>query len=191
MYPTLPAVTSDMSAGYPPHTSAAPASTLGSVFDDDPRRRYSSSNLQRAYKPHGEDEMDTSSEHTVTPPPKTSSLGEGEHIKTTEMSASLIDPALGGVGSPGAQSTDGETSAADKAQEIWVENIRIIEALRKFITQRLENREYEDEDGILKVLNVDGGGDVEMGGAEVREKTEAEKDAESLYPVLRAVAGAD
>jgi hypothetical protein len=83
-----------------------------------------------------------------------------------------IDPSLSGISSPGTQSESGD-SARDRAEEAWIENIRVIEALRKFISDKLERKEYDEDEE-----------DVSMGGTET--KTEAKKSSENLYPVLRA-----
>ena len=85
-----------------------------------------------------------------------------------------IDPALTSVQSPGEQSDSGD-SARDRAEEAWIENIRVIEALRKLISDRLERKEYVDDDA-----------DVAMSGTERGEEGRAEKSSESLYPTLRA-----
>ena len=92
-------------------------------------------------------------------------------ILKTEVSSN-IDPALSGVQSPGERSDSGD-SARDRAEEAWIENIRVIEALRKLISDRLERNEYVDDDE-----------DVSMSGTEQRR--EVEKSSESLYPTLRA-----
>jgi len=154
-YPSLPAVT----LGYSPHSNAAPTSTLGTNFDSDLRRRYSGGMLQRSAR----SEMEISDD-SRTPSPT---------IRKTEVSNN-IDPALSGVQSPAQQSDSGD-SARDRAEEAWIENIRVIEALRKFISDRLERKEYVDDDN-----------DVSMSGTEPREEREAEKSSESLYPTLRA-----
>lgn len=88
---------------------------------------------------------------------------------------SNIDPALGGVSSPSPSGTE-EGDARDRAEEVWVENIRVIEALRKLIADRLERGEYEDDKAE--------GEDTEMG--EAQEGDKEVKTEESLYPVLRA-----
>lgn len=149
-YPSLPAVT----LGYSPHSTAAPTSTLGTNFDSDPRRRYSGGMLQRSAP------MDTSDDSRTPSPP----------VRKTEVSNN-IDPALSGVQSPGERSESGD-SARDRAEEAWIENIRVIEALRKLISDRLERKEYVDDDD-----------DVSMSGTERKEERPAEK---SLYPTLRA-----
>jgi hypothetical protein len=162
-YPSLPSV----SMGYSPQSTTAPTSTLGTNFDSDPRRRYSGGMLQRsANPPRSVDMMDVSDDST--PSPK-QSIPQLLTIKSDV--SSNIDPALSNVSSPGVHSESGD-SARDRAEEAWIENIRVIEALRKFISDKLERKEYEDDD------------DVSMGGTV--EKSVAEKSSENLYPVLRA-----
>jgi hypothetical protein len=162
-YPSLPAV----SMGYSPHSTTAP--TLGTNFDSDQRRRYSGGMLQRSANPRSVDVMDVSDD-SATPSPKERTL------QPLTLTASNIDPALSGVSSPGVSSpgvqSESGDSARDRAEEAWIENIRVIEALRKFISDKLERREYEDDE------------DTSMGGTE--DKTEAEKSSENLYPTLRA-----
>jgi hypothetical protein len=159
-YPSLPTV----SMGYPPHSTTAPTSTLGTNFDSDLRRRYSGGMLQRSANPQSD--MTDVSDDSATPSPKESHTPRPE-LRTTEISSN-IDPALSGIASPGVSSESGE-SAQDRAEEAWIGNIRVIEALRKFISELIERKEYDSDD-------------VSMGGTEEK----AEKAPESLYPVLRA-----
>jgi hypothetical protein len=84
----------------------------------------------------------------------------------------MIDPALSELSSPGQQS-DSDESARDRAEEIWVENMRVIEALRKFIHDRLENHQYEDDTDDDHTIHHDG-------------TLEPNHNADNLYPVLRA-----
>jgi len=60
----------------------------------------------------------------------------------------------------------------DKNNEAWVENIRVIEALRQFIRERIVTGDYVD----------DGNNSDSM-------ETDQDKEAHSLYPVLREVHG--
>jgi len=165
-YPSLPSVT----LGYSPHSTTAPAATLGTNFDSDPRRRYSGGMLQRSANPRNVDMMDVSDD-SRTPSPK-ELTPRPETIIKTEVSSN-IDPALSGVSSPGEHSEGGD-SARDRAEEAWIENIRVIEALRKLISDRLERKEYDEEE------------DVSMSGTVYRSDEKAEKSSENLYPVLRA-----
>ena len=94
----------------------------------------------------------------------------------TPSGASNIDPALSGVSSPGA--TSDSESARDRAEEIWVENIRVIEALKRMVAERLERHEYEEDPA-------------ENQNAPAEHGQEQVKQEQSLYPVLRAAIDAD
>lgn len=188
MYPTLPASTANGMAGYAA-TSTAPASVLGTIFDNDQRRRYSGGQLQKASKPprdNDADDMDTS-DGSTTPvdkarkPPETSternSQDNNNNNNKKPASSSLIDPTLSGISSPAESETE-------RSQESWVENIRVIEALRKFIAEKLEKGDYDDgketwaeksEKSEPSERGGENGKEVEM------------TDAKSLYPILRAV----
>lgn len=169
-YPILPAV----SNGYSSHSNTAPVSTLGTNFDNDPRRRFSGGMLQRSAGPRIEvDEMDVS-EGSLTP-------------KSKEFaSESAIDPALSSdtVGSPSA-SSDGGEAARDKAEEVWVENIRVIEALRKLIADRLEKGQYEEDDEDTEMTEPKDDDETKT-TSPTDEAVKPEPEQESLYPVLRA-----
>jgi hypothetical protein len=140
MYPNLPSVTgiSDIGAGYPTTTSA-PASGLASGFEGLEGRRYSGGRLQRQ-APEQDTEMADEAVEDGSRTPKQSDV---------KGAASSIDPALRGeeekspsepAGTPAAEVHD------DKRQEEWVENIRVIEALRRWISDRLRTGEYDSED---------------------------------------------
>ncbi|KAF2224277.1 hypothetical protein BDZ85DRAFT_260670 [Elsinoe ampelina] len=136
MYPQLPSVTSmsDMGSGY----SSAPASGLASGFDGYDSRRYSGGRLQReAPARRGSDAMDIDSEGQRTP----------RKMSVTEKrptSSSNVDPALRST-PPGesAVSSPQSDSADDKAQEAWVENVRVIEQLRNWIRDRLSSGDFD------------------------------------------------
>jgi hypothetical protein len=198
MYPSLPAVSSsgEVSSGYPAPASTAPTSALGTVFDNDERRRFSGGMLQKPSRPHNEEDMDTSDDsgsHSATPFHRSerrySREDSGQEsvsrkVKGAEISSALIDPALAALGSPtSAHSEAGEDAQADKAYAIWIENIRVVEALKRLVEVRLANHQYESDDEPME----DG---ESSSKPQDREMTEAEKDAESLYPVLRAVGAA-
>jgi len=127
--------------------------------------------LQRSAHPRDLAMMDTSSDDSRTPSPKETTPRPENIVKSTL--SSNIDPALSGISSPGAQSEGGD-SAKDRAEEAWIENIRVIEALRELIKERLRRKEYDEENE-----------DTDMSGtAEAR--SSPERSSESLYPVLRA-----
>ncbi len=78
-----------------------------------------------------------------------------------------VDPALR---SPSVVS-DTPTETPNDSQT-WVENIRVIERLRAWLKERLDSRDYLDEEG-----------------NEIKEEHRAidDDDEHNLYPVLRAV----
>ncbi|KAK4554917.1 hypothetical protein LTR86_008065 [Recurvomyces mirabilis] len=139
MYPNLPAVTgmSDLGSGYPVTTSA-PASGLASGFDGMDGRRYSGGRLQRQ-APSQDTEMPDAEDGGRTPKAE-------EPARTKPKGNSNIDPTLRGEdSSEGASTPNARSEEADKRQEDWVENIRTIESLRKWISDRLTRGEFERE----------------------------------------------
>ncbi|KAG9656401.1 hypothetical protein KCU61_g1250, partial [Aureobasidium melanogenum] len=152
MYPSLPSVTaiSDMGAGYPATTSA-PASGLASGFEGFEGRRYSGGRLQReapAPRSHDmdSDAMETESEGAKTP-----------RAKQPEDSSSL-DPALRAASqsSTAVQSpSTGTGSDSDEKQATWVENVRVIEALRRWVSERINNQEFETDPEYPEPQQVD------------------------------------
>lgn len=164
MYPTLPAVSAmaDASGGYA--TSSAPPSGLATAFDADLRRRYSGGQLQKE-APSG-DRMDIDETPSPIEGRSSDKMPKIEKLGVRSPSMKNVDPALR---SPGAQSESSE--GTDKAQESWIENVRIIEALRQFVQEKLKTGDFEEDDDDIP-------------------KTEQEDvDARNLYPVLRDVQG--
>ncbi|GBF63656.1 pH-response transcription factor [Trichophyton mentagrophytes] len=159
MYPTLPATTGQdslSSSGYPTTvSSAAPPSTLSSVFDDD-RRRYTGGMLQRS-RP----DIDLS-----TPSIKRDDADATAGKDEPKLSSSVIDPALSRASvdmdedaaphrSPSSTPTPTATTAAAAAgpddrqpagEQQWVENVRLLQRLRDYVLERLNNGDYVDED---------------------------------------------
>lgn len=141
MYPRLPSATEGMAAGYPASSGAAPPSTLGGIFDNDERRRYTGGTLQRARPAsRAASEMDLSSDDKDS----------GERTPK-QISTSLIDPALHS-GSPSEEddvtrTAKAATEVADRSdvQSEWVEKVRLIEYLRNYIANRLERGEFNEE----------------------------------------------
>ncbi|KAL4882902.1 hypothetical protein BJY04DRAFT_186269 [Aspergillus karnatakaensis] len=143
MYPRLPSATDAMTAGYPATSTAAPPSTLGGIFDNDERRRYTGGTLQRARPASraASEAMDLSDDK------------ESGERTPKQISASLIDPAL----HSGSPRDDEVTRTAQAATEVaersdvqseWVEKVRLIEYLRDYIANRLEAGEFDElEDG--------------------------------------------
>lgn len=150
VYPTLPGITSAaMSNGL----YSASSSALGSQFDDQ-RRRYSGGRLQkgqplRSMTMRNEDEMDTTSDGTVTPkarssysPPGLSKSPPRSLRHKVEVPPSNIDPALTGASSPGNGELD-ERSVENSDQ--WVQLMRTVENMRGWIKERLDRGDYELE----------------------------------------------
>lgn len=178
LYPILPGPSPDnLSGGYLP-SGMARTSTLGTQFDHEQRHRYSGGRLQRA-QPKSEDAMDTTEDGATTPKNKVfdSSSTSSEASSATKptmrrtvnanFSSSTLDPALGGVVVVDASPSSGNgelDESAIKANEMWVNNARTIEALKTWISLRLEKHDYDGvEDGPSK---------------------DKAKHEESLYPIL-------
>lgn len=195
MYPTLPAVSamSDMSSGGGYSTSGAPASSLASGFDAEGRRRYSGGLLQRQAPTRSS--VEPMDEDTPTGTPKalhsdkgsrSPSVGDVESRGTPKvnvMSPSMIDPSMRSPSVKSDEQNEDTATREENQQEQWIENIRMIEALRDLVQKRLEAGEFDTEDGAAGT--PDHADEDKMDHDHV--KTEQDKDAESLYPVLRAI----
>lgn len=177
MYPNLPTSAATTNGYFP--SSMAPTSALGNQFDNDSRHRHSSGNLQKARPLHPTDTdhaMNHTDDSTPSPikpaqsPTRDATLSPTPRTQT-EVLPSNIDPALSGlVSSPGASGELDE--GAIKANEVWVEQARTIEALRKWVTGRLEREEFVTE------------GDGSVEGVKVEQGMEQERGDEGLYPAL-------
>jgi hypothetical protein len=123
--------------------------------------------------------MDGASD-SPTPSPK-ETTPRPETLVRAELASTPNSPLYGVVvGSPSEHSESGDSAReraeeADRREEAWIENIRVIEALRKLISERLERREYEDDE------------DASMSGtATDKHYHQAPPSSEGLYPTLRA-----
>jgi hypothetical protein len=204
LYPRLPSTTMPenmTAAGYPNTSSAAPPSTLSGVFDPDDRRRYTGGMLQRARpaEPSSPEAMDLTSEQE-TPPAKPPAAPD-------RFSNSLIDPALHSGGSPDPDATRVAlvaTEAAERAEEQWVENVRLIENLRRYIGDRLARGDYENEEdqgATTPRTRSSANGDQMEGikrpssakkhGAKKPPASAGESEGSRLYPVLKVVKDED
>lgn len=225
MYPTLPAPNAQdtFPTGYPvSSSSAAPASTLGNAFDNDDRRRYTGGMLQRSRPAETRTEDMNTSVSNDRDNSRTTPTKDDPRRRTPEgavpFSANLVDPALRNYASPyppvesppekkdspretkSATASPGSTSQDDS---LWVENIRIIEGLRRYVSERLEHGIYEAEGADEQSQAEEqksGSMDVDMGGTEARRgpsesraaSPSHEADAgESLYPILKALESDD
>lgn len=173
MYPTLPSSASDIAY------AAANAATLSGMYDsEDHRRRYSGGMLQRAAPAPGKDDMDIVSDGSVTPPASAiNKQAKGKGKASPEES--VIDPAL----SADASTPKSDSKEADHEQ-VWVQNMRLIEWMREFIKKRLERGDFGDIDGNETDAKDDGNVDTDMSGTDDHKD---KSDQEQLYPVLRHV----
>ena len=155
MYHNLPSVTgiSDIGAGYPTTTSA-PASGLASGFEGLEGRRYSGGRLQRQ-APEQDTEMADAATEDGSRTPKQSDVKaadsidpalRGEDVKSPTEAAGTPAAETSATGTPAAGTPGAQSEHDDKRQEEWVENIRVIEALRRWISDRLRNGEFESDD---------------------------------------------
>ena len=184
-YPALPPVTgmSDLGAGYPTTTSA-PASSLASGFEGLDGRRYSGGRLQRQAPASTDTEMPDIEDGARTP--------KADDRRTKSKANSSIDPALRGddeksssADSPSTSTGPNSDGADDKRQEEWVENIRVIEALKRWIGDRLKNGEYEADDSESSDAK-EGADDVKHSVeiAKMVEEKMADADDHVSYPAL-------
>ena len=214
MYPSLPTTTAVQVNGEYLRTCSdmTPTSTLGTQFDQDLKRRHSGGTLQKAQPApkhmvvKQEDEMDTADDGkanstSLTPKMASPSMpdsngtmmdifaNEQKHILVESdgrTARHMIDPALSGL-SPSSLSSD-ELKTEDVSgivNEAWVDNIRLLEALREFVRGRLQREEYEGGAGSEK----EEGMVVVMEEKKMRLDDEEVDGMAGLYPVLREVEG--
>jgi len=172
MYPSLPAVTGmpDLTSNYPTATSA-PASGLASGFDFE-NRRYSGGRLQRQAPSEKEDaEMTDVDDGSRTP-----KASEAKPVKAD------IDPALRSEDEKPTEIPSSPNAAEDKRQEEWVENIRVIEALRKWVSDRLRDGDFDEKADAAETTGSD---DADMKTVEtakmVEEKLAAVEQANKMH----------
>jgi hypothetical protein len=200
MYPRLPSTTvaDSMTAGYPTTSGAAPPSTLSGAYDHDDRRRYTGGTLQRARPAEraAEDRMDISQDIKA----------DGDRTPTKgrpaiHFSENLIDPALSGTASDPDQDTVKRTAqAATEVAErdvnvAWVEKVRLLENLRRIVSEMLEagglNAEYGAQSSSASPTpGPDAMEGVESGNAHVASAQPKEEPIKSVseavfYPTLR------
>ena len=179
LYPIIPASASDMAY------AAASASTLSGLYEED-RRRWEGGRLQRAAPGRNKDDMDMTSDGSVTPP-ASAIHKETKGKKRDTPGSNVIDPAL---------STDGPSTPRDSKDspdqtEMWVQNMRLVEWMREFIKKKLESGDFEGaalaDAKIDAKKETDDNADTEMGGTDDKKEETSTTDEEQLYPVLRAV----
>lgn len=149
MYPRLPSTTvpDNMTAGYPTASSAAPPSTLSGAFEHDDRRRYTGGTLQRARPAERQmsvDRMDTQQDS------KTEDGDRTPTKKSPQFAENLIDPALSSSAEPDQEAVQRTARAATEVAErdvnvAWVEKVRLLENLRRLVSELLEEGQFDPE----------------------------------------------
>jgi hypothetical protein len=197
MYPRLPSATvaDSMGAGYPTASGAAPPSTLSGAYDHDDRRRYTGGTLQRARpaeRSATEDRMDISQD----------SKDDGERTPTKDRSAmhiseSLIDPALSGSPDPDLEAAQRTAQAATEVAErdvnvAWVEKVRLLENLRRLVSELLEagsNQGEAQSSSASPTPGLDTMEGIQTASRATSEQPREEAKAESavFYPTLRGL----
>ncbi|KAH0527863.1 hypothetical protein TsFJ059_002787 [Trichoderma semiorbis] len=161
MYPSLPTSLPAVSQGFGQSTTA----TLGPSFDAGERRRYSGGMLQRARGA----------------PPR--SVEEPTGAVTPKASESTQS-----IGSPSSESSDVSDGTREKEEqyERWVDNMRVIEALREYVQGRLKRGDYEDEyPSVSKIRKDVDAMDLEgKSRSPLASERPMSKESNPLYPVL-------
>ncbi|KAG5919769.1 hypothetical protein E4U42_006427 [Claviceps africana] len=158
MYPNLPTSLPAVNQGFGQSTSA----TLGSSFDCDGRRRYSSGILQKA---------------RIIPP-----------IRPVEETSGRTTPKPGdsaaSVGSPSSESDTSETTKENEEQyDRWLDNMRVIETLRDYIRGRLERKDFEQDDEVETTRREGDAMDLDI-KSPPRQPITLREGGSSLYPRL-------
>ncbi|KAL6908882.1 hypothetical protein GGI43DRAFT_420467 [Trichoderma evansii] len=165
MYPSLPTSLPTVNHGFGQSTTA----TLGPSFDAGERRRYSGGMLQRA--------------RGAPPSPPLPSPGEADGAATPKAGGST--PSIGSPSSESSDVSDG-TREREEQYERWVENMRVIEALRDYIRGRLERRDYVDEYPSIGRIRKDVDA-MDLDGksrSPLANERPQSKESTSLYPIL-------
>lgn len=139
-YPTLPSTTADSGAGMV-------VDALGTPYDRDHRQRFSGGNLQRAQPPptagrRGSGEMELDVPLSASP-----TVGSSRTYRSKQNAN--IDPLLAGrVSSSSGSSIASDDTAAPSREEEAARgrNLRLLEQLRGFISECLEQRRFDEED---------------------------------------------
>ncbi|TGZ81109.1 hypothetical protein EX30DRAFT_364126 [Ascodesmis nigricans] len=177
IYPNLPTVvtSAEISHNYAA-VSSAPATSLAANFDDN--RRYNVGMLRRA---RADDDTTSTGAVDVSSP---------NYDKSTSISSAMIDPSLGDLTSAG--QSDDQILEIQRNQETIA---RLRAAIKTMINEhdlKVQNGEIQDTvDTVMQDVdvhhvenqNLEQGEGQQQGQAQTQERS----DAESLYPILKAV----
>ena len=144
-YPTLPSVGTMAHHAMGPmqqQSSGLPPSTLGNAYEDQDReRRYSGSFLQRARPAStGSDKSQSAikeEEESFEKRLRQAALGSSSPQQPAP-------PAIMGPPTKSGQEDREASSASDEQLEGWVQNMRTIEMLRKYVHSRLEEGQFQE-----------------------------------------------
>lgn len=146
LYPSLPSVTrvSDFT-----NSLSAPAPSLATAFVNDTRRG-SGGTLQReapAVKVSEPKDVEMTDSKDTDMPDADDGSRTPKASAAKPARAGSIDPSLRDELETAADSasTPARSETEDKREEGWVENMRTIEALRKYIAERLNKGDFEEE----------------------------------------------
>lgn len=205
LYPMLPSFnTLDPSSNaFGVGPTSAPSSGLGPQYDEfDARRRYSGGQLQRARQSPPAGEADAKSAMEAKLEGMDTNSGErmdGKMGQSPSTGADGVDVKLPSVseitradGEEIEAAKRGSEESEDTKNKPWETNVKVIEALRQYLSQRLQRGEYErgeeSEDGNRTPRANQ---DVDMKGGEDEEGEELaltpKREGASLYPMLRPV----
>ncbi|KAJ9655500.1 hypothetical protein H2198_005686, partial [Neophaeococcomyces mojaviensis] len=176
IYPTLPTSSADYAA-----IAANSAATMGSMYEDDARRRFGGGMLQRAAPSKSDDGMDVERDGSMTPPASSINKAKAKG-KEASPKDSVIDPALSGeAGTPKVEKPEDE-------QETWLQNLRLIEWMRELIKKQLETGTFDGDETQKKDQPEVKSESVDADMTDAQDDSEErKKDEEQLYPVLRHV----
>ncbi|KAI9672791.1 MAG: hypothetical protein M1831_000226 [Alyxoria varia] len=158
LYPSLPNVNAsvgDTHNGTWAPSNGAPPSGLANGFEDYQGRRFQGGYLGRV-QPRPSSRANDGSD-TASPGSRRGSTDDREAalakgVKNVDIATSPTDRNAqnGGVNLPPihrhkTSGSEGSSSSSEANQEAWVQNIRVIEALRQYVQTKLESGEYDGE----------------------------------------------
>ena len=174
MYPSLPGVNA-MS-----QSITGPVPVLGEQFTEDHRHRRSGGTLYRA-QPSTEEQLRSVDE--------TEAATSSKPKSSKPRRDSNIDPALAGSVSGSSTSPSEGTATPGRetgeADEAWVENMRILEALRAYVKGVIERQEFEAEaEAEGEAPSSQNETTKQEDGDEMEVDSEVKAEEQSLYPKL-------
>lgn len=205
MYPTLPtgaAAPHDGHGGFGAGGSVPHAGLANQYEGVENRHHYYGGSLQRARQSptqtHAEPRRE---EGSATPKDKKEEVDAKPAVPAIQLPSDRPESEGRGEEPSSEPRSASPSNQGDPQNEAWVENMKVIEAIRAYIRERLEREEFEKEgeserpDEEMRDADADEGLATPRAGTPIkreadepkRELSEREKEAGSLYPILRAV----